>query len=1394
MIAKVFPKLSGFEPYEAKNTTPFFLVKTYDTPYTVKSHGFDSFWYTFATTFEDPSFSSGNLRWKSNSPLVKWYSGKSYPLEVSQFTNTSEQFGIRYKGWFTPESTTATFIFRGTGSARFKHKDVFVTSTISLGLDGASSTEHRLSSLTVGVPTLIEIYYWSLGKGSEIINSFCVNWKDPTLTKAYPISAGYVQSDIDKVSGLTSATIDNIVETTLTSSVQNLTEFKFTVPIVSSTASVGFQYIKTGNFLQDVQTPAIQIKQFRMIEYHTGYKYPGGSPSLSTLTKFVGQIRGWDIKRSSNGNSVANVRCLDWGSFLSDSINSGYPNVSDYLAAGLLDRDFNGVAGDTKPRTYDGWQVEDALDSLLINANIDPRNLIQKKKHVDTDDGIVGGAFLMDVRNADAKLTLDRNFKYGSPNSAVANLQDDPYLWQFSLGEGLDSNIQKIKDNYGFVGGFNHLGYYFIKSVKNPESIKSIYDVTFTGSWNVNKVTGQIKGISRNTNTKTDKVVATYIGLYTNLIFGVAPGYGTLDIRLSNPTLGDVITASYSTNHTSSRKFFDGIDDTIGFNPCILRVGEGLDYGSYSLNITNSSNSTIEINAFFVYDYPSEDVVQTFRSSDTAITRAHLIDNLSVKSSAEDVRNDAVVIGKLKGIKTLLAVSPEGVSEDIINPNNPVSNYVIARTVDRASIGSVSNINYVGRQLQTIIIEPSIGDEERAGWLSTEFVNRFNTLEKSLSPQLNILGNPRLEIRDKVDATDALIGSVTTSHNYWISNVTEKHTNAGKYIGKVTLESSEPWTSFFRYPVPSIGAYPAPMVNGRVYNTGYDIRFGSAYDNLVVLSTQPDTLNCFIRPILLDSGLPTFIRTTPQSGYLRMQREIIRYRDVSVTLGEFGAIDFTFQNLDRNLFGTPTLNFVPEKVEGQISPYSSEEFGINPAISFDLVYPGFVRVIVQDHTGALLDVLSVDGSKTFEDDWVALPPGSYRYSWPMLDRSGKYNETNAGAFALSGTSSDSASTRPSLLGQFLTTFHVAGKSYGSTGIDGEAYKMGGGGFYVHNMFDRKQGEFNFVVQYLDISGDFFTSIQTMPQVQKIYTILRERSHTPTGNDPNTSRDQDNESLNVGINSSLDPSSLSFLWWSQRENAHILPRGGIPGPQATDFALKYLGNETDGVGLGAKFTIKNEFPVARLAKLEVTRYITTFVKLNFDVTYFDRATGETLNINRGMVYVIDAALEDPIIEGSGFDYRIDGSNGIVVYVQGPRFVPFITAGMALTLGADKPPDIGFSDTDVVTIKYRAVSHVHTIVFRATDFSGRISVYKRSLFWVAPAFHNTITDWSSGNPKAGWKEGEFNDSIWFNKENQGTNPNYLITTTPLQLASPIVRSGAPGQHIIYASLLGVTVEGR
>ena len=651
-----------------------------------------------------------------------------------------------------------------------------------------------------------------------------------------------------------------------------------------------------------------------------------------------------------------------------------------------------------------------------------------------------------------------------------------------------------------------------------------------------------------------------------------------------------------------------------------------------------------------------------------------------------------------------------------------------------------------------MIIDPNINTNERALWLAGETAKRFNRFNKSLQPRFDIIGNPLIEVEDYIKAHDLKLNTISTMQNdFWVTSVTENH-ESGKYYNNIEVESLKPWQSFFRYPSPSLKRLGNTVFrNVKVYNTGAHSYKNDEFcklDTVTKSAGKVATLHVRYYRVNIPSldGTSEVEQVFPPQGFLKIKTEIIQYNKREfknlISGGKpnpnnpqgYFIYQFDVGKLTRGLYATSTLAIATlNNTEGPLlmdfctSPYSQETLGVTPAIEFDLLFPGHVQVSVRSNEGNLLDSLTGAEAPQFENNWEFLQPGKYFFAWGMFDRLGRHNEVNSWISRYSGGPIDIPGAPLSALAPDDSITLDGGRFSRPPAFGAWEYLIGQG-YYAQNQFKRQYSAHNFHVRYRDKSQEHFSGEDTIKGTRPIYLALR-RDGRGVGV---LSGQRTNERIIISDNSIMSKVGTGTKWYNNTLATFLKPAW------ASTYKRFYSGEENEGRGL--RINLKNKFSnVQRICKLKVERHIFTIVEKYYS-GWKVGSTGGKYGDPITEPVLVDT-LTDSLIDDTTFNYGIDGSSGLNIYLKAPD-VGFLTPAIQGKINSQIGEGIGQVGGDIHPdiIYYIAVTHVHFIRCRATDMSGIFDDFNFSILWLPNQYHNTKADFLAGDTKKSLYDGQ------------------------------------------------------
>lgn len=302
-----------------------------------------------------------------------------------------------------------------------------------------------------------------------------------------------------------------------------------------------------------------------------------------------------------------------------------------------------------------------------------------------------------------------------------------------------------------------------------------------------------------------DEVQSSYF-IQLTLTDDIATPVNWFGITVTDPANNIVYDRRYPNNLASStqniRFSTEGVDLTLGRNPSIFpfrsesalgQVVETLlvpDVGRYLIHV-----SGLRARVEGVAEYHRDPFAYKM-AFDTKST----LYNLTITQDTADIRNDVVVVGRLKGS----VIDPN--TNQVVNPNNPTFDYVYSRAMDAGSIGDHLAENSMGKNETFVIFEPGVANEEHADWLARTVLDRYHKIQNQV--QMDGLVVPYLDLEDSVTVADTASWTSNPSNRYWIEEIDEDISESS-YQGSLVLSPLPPWPSFIPTPPPDINDFKA---------------------------------------------------------------------------------------------------------------------------------------------------------------------------------------------------------------------------------------------------------------------------------------------------------------------------------------------------------------------------------------------------------------------------------------------------------------------------------------------------------------------------------------------------------------------------------------------------------
>ena len=481
---------------------------------------------------------------------------------------------------------------------------------------------------------------------------------------------------------------------------------------------------------------------------------------------------------------------------LSDTFIGNVPNENSYNCARFFG-DFTSMSPDgiDRPMCYDGWPVGDAIRDLALQAGFNASQLFANKILFDSNNNeIIGNR---EVGGND--IVLPRPHNYGNPYiyaDEAASAKDDKYLWSFNFDMSPLDAVNKIADAYGMHVGIDANGNLRVSTYNDYK----IYDDNFIG-WDISAPTVQGDGthhgcITASYTQMQDGGGMTLSGVKASridIVLYLNSGDSADDLTSFSIKKHDTDTTVYSSvlpaYYTTPWAYLDGIDSTIGYNPCVISI-----YGDALIETGDSTpldvydiymlDGRARIDAVIAY---LEDIqYPLYKYSNTELISGDVMTNFGMKENYDDIRNDVVVIGSHKGYVTYQGQA--------INENNKINKYVFSRATDVDSVLDIDNPKSIGKKQSLVIFEPGIQSQSHANWLAGESLLMYR--QASHTPSVKSVGNPFLEINDSVKIIDS---GQNVSFVGWISSISYELATTESTQGCVSdigISPFAPWPSY----------------------------------------------------------------------------------------------------------------------------------------------------------------------------------------------------------------------------------------------------------------------------------------------------------------------------------------------------------------------------------------------------------------------------------------------------------------------------------------------------------------------------------------------------------------------------------------------------------------------
>lgn len=720
--------------------------------------------------------------------------------------------------------------------------------------------------------------------------------------------------------------------------------------------------------------------------------------------KFTGTIRDLKVGYSKEGGDILKVTCYDFGSFTKDNINLVSPSPIDYWQAGYLTKISSRVDGYSKPRAFDGWEIDKAYRVLLTESWIDPYTFYKKYDYVDYSNVATAGPFLIEPIQSSVKSFLPIKSNYGQVTITRVDGQksDDEYAYKIDTGEYYKDAIDNIMKTWYYQWGFNCKGYPFLKRINVPMTYVDDRQFTFRPYWssatNIDAYKASYIHTSNATNASCNVTGSKFLAL-----FGVGPDCGNVQVYLRKGATA-VRNMTYNTYNATSYFYYSGPDPLTAVNYCQLMVATQVPYDTYRLAVVAPGTTKVKFDGVLCYHEGHDSPNEYFYTGD--VSTAGTVGSLDLDVTLEDQRTDCIVLGSRTGTRV---VADEVANFSAANPNNPIYTYIQSSSRDINAIYKATASNYLGHPKMMIIQDPAIVSQDQADFVSFNVINEYGTPAKKV--ELTVQGHPKIEVGDCITVFDNSKQITSTADYAWVTEVSNE-AEAGLYTTKLQTTPVTPVSSYWEKVEPDLSLFNwNPIQNFKIYNGG-----GIGTLSMDLASTYKGAGSK-----LRFSGVNTD-HIAPK-GFVKIRNEIIKYDTVSTpgtTYTYNGKIVRELRTLTRGLQLSGVATSHASAYAGRLTPislaydpYIQESLGYAPIIQFDCLVNGEIEVaIFSAGNNAFGGVYKFAGNDVRVDTLTGIGNDGYPYQgydpvrwgknktylWGAFDQIGDYNNYGNGPY------------------------------------------------------------------------------------------------------------------------------------------------------------------------------------------------------------------------------------------------------------------------------------------------------------------------------------------------------------------------------------------------------------
>lgn len=770
----------------------------YDTPFTVLENGvassgvqFDvvepkdgtqATWKVFTDAFQalakntqvvstfqtHPNVTAQTLDGRTDNVVGFWGGGSpgqhgaSVPGRVAYHVRATLRAATA-RSWFSSATTPSWFLaVAGNGYFRIDKRVGATNTTIFSGIVTEKTFltlgfqfSAQISDMNAG--DYLDIYY--IQTGSENWGGFVVKAVPGTLSASDAVNQTAAQSAsilgcglADDGAALSAQTLKGIKSLEISGARRRPLAATLSLPLMNATTNdgTGWKWIRQTpddpGYLEcwDGGVKLATVRRKRLVQLTIGFL-------SETYTGFTGFVE--DFSQPDSGSVTLTLKGFE--SRLLDQHDKNYPDPISYMASGF--RRTNVSAGTSEPiyaiPAYDNWPVEYAIKDLMLRNGVEASRLTRTLTVPLSTGSAATVTFGSDTfakfrarTITGAMLRLDRPVHYGNAGIGFdeALPADDAYIFKPDVVKEVWNRCQELCDRIGYDLRFDEFGDAVMRPRNNPHFLYDLAATDVTVGTATTKTKPSAFGAKYLEFTAAATVVKSVTGARIDIVLPIGPSLSSWTYTVVQ---GGTTVASGTLTPTASADayFFDGVLASDASNPTVVTLYSG-DFATYTVTLSAATAGTRRLDALLAY-HTDPMLPRLTKSLSTAQNAL----KVAAQSAMGDMRNSVIVVGRRKATVT-------DSDKFASNPNNPASEFIVERVVDKASITDRTAANYIGALKESIIYDSSITDNAYARYLARVFIYRYRNPKPPVSGEHTLL--PVLQLNDPVYMEETVYGTV----------------------------------------------------------------------------------------------------------------------------------------------------------------------------------------------------------------------------------------------------------------------------------------------------------------------------------------------------------------------------------------------------------------------------------------------------------------------------------------------------------------------------------------------------------------------------------------------------------------------------------------------------------